>query len=357
MRVFVQILIYVTTCFVLGCVSSSSRLPASFKPKYNTKIVNSLTAAATNGVLFQINDSVFRDVPAKAFERCRKAEDPTWIQSFMGLLEILDKNPQYYNKFHIVDFKRGDRASADISKDIDGLIYLNITYAKRETREKITAANQLPCTDGVVDAVGKDIVVTNIDWPNAEEISLVLKQATNKAKIERFQFNTEFLVFLAERQTILKISPEVAFERTFQGEYFLNTWLEKMAQEVRSKDFSVDYVNYWLKEISTRSKQANQIQFFGLHSESGLSYGVQVDTVGKFTRKLNSYQEPTYLFMSYRQQNGEYIYSDLKDLNNCLKDLTGIYRNSMTMGTTHEMDENSFLAPGYSCKQESSSEE
>ncbi|WP_413289782.1 hypothetical protein [Bdellovibrio sp. HCB337] len=356
MRVFAQILTYVITCFVLGCVSSSVRVPASFKPKYNSKIVNSLTTAAINGVLFQINDSVFRDVPGKTVDRCKKNEAPTWSQNFMGLLEVLDKNPQYYNKFHIVDFKRGDHAAAEISKDIDGLSYLNITYAKRETREKLNSALGFPCADGVNDAIGKDLVTTYIDWPNTEAISGVLKQAPDRAKIERFQFNTEFLIFLAERQAILKINPEVAFERTFQGEYFLGSWLEKMAKETQAKDGSYDFVNYWLKEISSRSKQASPIQFFGLHSESALSYGVQVDTVGKFARKLNGFQEPTYLFMSYRQKGGEYVYGSLKDLNNCLKELTGMYRSTLTMSSSLDIDENSFLAPGYSCKIETADE-
>lgn len=353
MRFSAQIFGVVLACIIAGCVSSTIRLPASFKPKYNSKIVTSLKSAAINGVLFQINDSVFRDVPAHQVDRCRKAEAPTWSEQFLALLEILDKHPQYYGKFHIVDFKRGDRAKAEISKDIDGLSYLNLTYAKRETREKVGAATLIPCSEGSAEYLGKDLVTTLIDWPNSEEVKLVLRQASTKAKIERFQFNTDFLIFLAERQTILKINPEVAFERTFQGEYFLGAWLEKMAQDLKIKGTEYDYVNYWLKEISTHSKQARSIQFFGLHPESTLSHGLQVDTNGKFARKLNSFQEPSYLFMSYRQNDGEYVYNNLNDLNLCLQGLLGIYRNPLRMGTTLDSDENSFLAPGYSCKPES----
>lgn len=353
MRGFAQILIFVITCFVLGCVSSAIRLPASFKPKYNSKIVNSLKSAALNGVLFQVSDSVFRDVEARQVERCRKGEAPSWSLNFLSLLEILDKNPQYYLKFHMVEFKRGDLAKAEISKDIDGLSSLNITYAKRETREKVSSAIQFPCSDGGAEALGQELVTTHIDWPNSEEINLVIKQAPTRAKIDRFQFNTEFLVFLAERQTILKINPEVPFERSFKGEYFLGRWLEQMAQEIRAPSAQFDYINYWLKEISSRSKQASQIEFFGIYPESSLSYGVQVDTVGKFARKLNDYQEPTYLFMSYRERNGEYVFNKLKDLNTCLQKLMGMYRSPLSLGTTLDLDETSFLAPGYSCKLES----
>lgn len=357
MRLLTQTFAFISGCFILGCVfgcvSTTMRLPASFKPKYNDKIVNSLKSAALNGVLFQVSDSVFRDIPVHQVDACRKADAPNWTSNFLGLLELMDKNPQHYDKFHIVDFKRGDKAKAEISKDIDGLSYLNITYAKRETREKVTPGTELPCSEGRAEFLGKDLVNTFFDWPSNEEISSVLNKAPVKVKILRFQFNTEFLVFLAERQTILKITPEVAFERSYQGEYFLGNWLDKMAQELRQKDIDISYVNYWLKEVSSHSKQANNIQFFGLHPENPLSYGVQVDSVGKFARKLNNYQEPTYLFMSYREHKGEYVYNDLKDLNQCLQELLGIYRNSLSMSTVLESDENSFLFPGYSCKIES----
>jgi len=335
---------------VAGCISTTLRLPASFKPSYNSKIVTSLRSAALNGVLFQVNDTVFRDVPARQVEHCRKADEPTWSQEFLGFLDLMDKNPQYYNKFYIVDFKRGDSAKAEITKDIDGLSYLSVTYAKRENREKVTASTNMPCLESNTDYVGKDLITTYIDWPTMAQVESVLKEATPKAKIERFQFNTDFLIFLAERQAILKINPEVAFERNYHGEYFLATWLEKMSQEIHDNDADLDFINYWLKEISTRSKQAKDIQFFGLHPEGTISYGVQVDTVGKFTRKINSYQEPTYLFMSYREKSGEYVYNDLKDLNTCLQSLLGTYRNPLSMGMAYESDEDSFLAPGYSCR-------
>lgn len=332
---------------ISGCASNSLRVPASFSPKYDSKIVSSLKTAALSGVLFQVNDSVFRDVPARQVELCRKAEAPTWSAAFSKFLELLDRNPQYYNKFYIVDFKRGDRPRAEITKDIDGLTSLSIVYAKRENREKITPMTTLPCSESAASYLGKELITTLIDWPSIEQINTTLKEAPNKAKIDRFQFNTDFLIYLAERQTILKINPEVAFERTYQGEYFLNSWLEKMAEEIRDSNQKNAYINYWLKEISTRSNQAKSIQFFGLHSENRVSYGVQVDSVGKFNRKINSYQEPTYLFMSYREKNGEYIYSQLKDLDQCLQTLVGNYSS---ISRTYDYDGDSFLAPGYSCK-------
>lgn len=353
MRISVQTLALVLICIIVGCVSSTIRLPASFKPKYNPQIVDALKSAALNRVLFQVSDSVFRDMSVRQVDRCRKAEPPSWSEEFLTLLRVLDNQPQHYEKFHIIDFKRGDRAKAEISKDIDGLSYLSITYAKRETRERITPATLMPCAEGASEFLGKDLVTTLIDWPTSEDIQKALSQAPVKSKVERFNFNTDFLVYLAERQTILKITPEVAFERTFQGEYFLGNWLQKMAQDLRSPETDYEFVNYWLKEISLNSKQAHNIQFFGLHPESSLSYGLQVDTVGKFARKLNGFQEPSYLFITYRQQNGEYAYSSLKDLSTCLKSLLGIYRNPLSRGTALDNDENSFLAPGYSCKPES----
>jgi len=352
MRFSIQIIGVLLAAIIAGCVSGKVRVPASFKAKYDNKITNSLKSAAINGVLFQVSDSVFRDVPTRQVDRCRKAEAPQWSEKFLDLLGTLDKNPQYYGKFHIVDFKRGDHSKAEISKDIDGLSYLNIAYAKRETREKVGTATQIPCGEGVSEHLGKDLVTTLIDWPTPEEINSVIKHAPEKSKIERFQFNTDFLVFLAERQTILKLNPEVAFERTFQGEFFLGTWLQKMSQDLQ-KTSEIEYINYWIKEIGNRSLQAHSIQFFGLNPESNLNYGLQVDTNGKFARKLNGFQEPSYLFMSYRQHNGEYVYTKLSELNTCLESLLGLYKNPLGMGTTLDLDENSFLSPGYSCKPES----
>jgi hypothetical protein len=344
-RSFAAALVFCSVVF-LGCASSTLRLPASFKPSYNSKIVTSLKTAALNGVLFQVQDSVFRDVPVRQVDRCRKTEAPTWTAQFIGLLDLMDHNPQYYNKFYIVDFKRGDHAKAEITKDIDGLTYLSLTYAKKENREKVSTLTDIPCGDSAAGLLGKDLVTTSIDWPGIDEISKVLKEAGERPKIERFQFNTDFLVYLAERQTVLKINPEVAFERTFQGDYFLAGWLEKKAQELKTPA-DLDFINYWLKEISSRSNQAKSIQFLGLHSETRVSYGVQVDSVGKFNRRINNYQEPTYIFMSYREKNGDYLSSNLKDLNKCLQTLLGSYRS---MGVGFDSDGDSFLAPGYSCK-------
>lgn len=347
---FIDQLFWMLILFVVaGCVSTTIRLPASFKPKYKTKIVNSLKNAAYNGVLFQVNDSVFRDVPVRQVDRCRKAEAPTWSQSFMELMDLMDRNPQYYGKFHMVDFRGGDQARAEISKDINGLTSLNITYSKRETREKVTSQTTLPCLESTSDYLDKDLVSTVIEWPKSSEILAVLKSAPEKTKVEHFQFNTEFLMFLAERQTVLKINPEVAFERNFKGEYFLGAWLEKMAQELQtSNGTDTDFINYWLKEISTHSKQAEQIQFLGLHPESTLSHGVQVDSSEKFARKPSSFQEPTYMYMSYHQKDGEYVSTSLKDLNKCMQNLMVVYRNPLT-GVNLDFEANSFLFPGYSC--------
>lgn len=346
MRRSVRVLNVFLLAALCGCVSSTLRLPASFKPKYNSQIVTSLQTAALNGVLFQIHDSIYRDLPMRQVDRCRKADEPTWVAEFTKFLDLMDRNPQLYNKFYIVDFKRGDRANAEIVKDIDGLSYLSLTYAKRETREKVTGMTIIPCSDSAAKHLGKDIVTTFIDWPSTAEIKTLLLGAPDKIKVERFQFNTDFLSYLADRQAVLKINPEVAFERTFKGEYFLAAWLEKMAQQIKIPQ-DTDFLNYWLKEISSRSHQAKSIQFFGLHAESPVSYGVQVDSVGKFSRKINGYQEPTYLFMSYREKGGEYIFSNLKDLNTCLQTLLGSYR---TLGNAYDTDPESFLAPGYSCK-------
>jgi hypothetical protein len=337
----------------LGCASSATRLPASFKPKYNSKIVTSLTTAALNRVLFQVDPAVFRDVGSRQIDQCRTRETPTWSQAFLNFLNLVDQNPEFYDKFSIVEFKPGNRAAAEITQDIDGLSRLTISYGKIEKNEKVLASTKMPCVESAQEYLGKDLVTTTIEWPSASEISQVIRAAKPRSDVARFQFNTDFLVFLAERQAVLKINPEVAFERNFDGTYFLTSWLEDMAKQIKDPAVEQDYINYWFREIAIHSSQAKNIQFFGLHPElnsgTNASVGVQVDTAGKLAQKMNSYQEASYLFFSYRQQGSEYIYGGLKDLNLCLRTLTGIYRNPLSMGSSLENEGSSFLAPGHSC--------
>lgn len=333
-----------------ACVNTPIRLPASFKPRYDGNIVTALHSAAINGILFQFNDSVFRDVAFQQVDRCRKTETPEWSKTFLQLLDTLNKNPQYYMKFHMVEFKRGDHAKAEIVKDIDGLSTLTISYAKKEVRDHVTASTVMPCGDSVSDNLGKEIVTATVEWPTQADLVSVLDSAAAKSKIARFDFNTDFLAYLADRQTILKINPEVAFERTFEGNYFLKGWLQEMAEELKDPKTNLDFLNYWLKEISLKSSQAHQIEFFGLHPENPVSYGIEIDSAGKFARKINNLQDPTYVFMSYGQTNGDYVYDGLQDLNDCLRQLTGIYTNPLEMGGSLESDPDGFLAPGYSCQ-------
>jgi hypothetical protein len=331
-----------------GCASTTLRVPASFKPKYDSKISSSLKTAALNGVLFQVNESVFKDVPMRHVDECRESEAPTWSQEFLVVLDLLDHNPQYYNKFYAVEFRRGDRARAEISQDIDGLSSLVVTYSKRENHEKITTLTSLPCQDNNAQHVGKDLITTAIDWPVAGDIEAVLQAAPDKIRNERFHFNTDFLIYLAERQTILKINPEVAFERNYRGDYFLVSWLDKMAEEIKGPAKDLDFITYWMSEIATQSAQAKTIQFFGLHPEASVTYGVQVDKVDKVNRRDKRYQEATYLFMSYREKGGDFISNSLQDLNGCLKTLESSYRS---MKNTFILNSSSFLGPdGFSCK-------
>lgn len=336
--------------FTAGCATSAARLPASFKSEYNKKIVASLSTAAANHVLFNIDDAVFRVVSARQIDQCRTRELPTWSSSFLEFLALMDKKPEYYDKFNMVEFKRGGNdPSVEINKDIDGLSSLIISFGVREKFEKVTAKTKMPCSESPNDYLDKEIATISVAWPSTAEISEVLLHAPAKLDMERFQFNTDFLIFLAERQAILKINPEVAFERNYDGQYFLANWLSDMSKQLKDPTLSNDYIRYWFGEISTRSAQAKNIQFFGLHADSNASVGVKVDTAGKLQRKINNYQEPSYLFMSYRQQNGGYIFGTLKDLNACLQGLTGIYRNPLSMKSALERDPASFLGDGHSC--------
>jgi hypothetical protein len=349
MRGFLVAAMTVWALFSAGCASTATRLPASFKPKNKYKNLSSQTTAAKKQLLFQVDDGAFRDVPSRQIEQCRTREAPTWSKTLLDFLTLMDHNPELYNKFSMVEFRRGDRAAAEMTKDIDGLSTLTLLYGKSETFEKISDATEMPCAEAANEYLGRDLVVTSIKWPSAGEILEKLNQAPPRSQVERFNFNTEFLIYLAERQTILKIKPEVAFERNYHGEFFLSTWLDTMAKEIKNPKIEKEYINFWFKEIADHSDQAKSIQFFGLKPEGNPTVGVQVDTAGKLARKMNGYQEATYMFMSYRQQSDSYLFGSLADLNKCLQGLTGVYRNPLSLGSSLDREPASFLAPDYSC--------
>lgn len=337
-----------TVLIVTGCQHSPLRLPSSFsKPVYDAKRVQLLKVAAEHGVFFLIPETVIRDLPVRsAGDKCRKTEEGQWIENVYSTLAVLKQNPALADKIHMIEFKRGDRAQAEVSRDLDGVATLILYYSRIETRDKIRFISDIPCS-GDLEQIGKDLSVTKFEWPTRGAISMLLHAQPERASVERMNIDKRFPIWLAEHMTLFRITPELTFEKTPQGESLLPVALTTLANELPANQ---DQLEYWLSEISKRSKIGGSVKFFGLKKDLLGSTGLQVDTAGKFVRKMNGYSDPTYPYVSYKVDNGAYVFAGLAELRNCLGELSDTYRSPLSLLTAFDSDPESFMAPGYHCQ-------
>lgn len=347
MRLGSKFLFLLMTLSFFACQHSPIRLPSSFsKPVYNAKRVQLLKIAAQHGIFFQIPESVLRDLPIKsAGEKCRKTEDGQWMENVYSVLEVLKQNPALADKIHLIEFKRGDRAQAEVSRDLDGVATLVLNYARVETREKIRYLSDIPCS-GDMDQIGKDLSTTKFEWPSRSAVTTLLMAQPDRVSVERMNVDKRFPIWLAERLTIFRMTPELTFEKTPQGDPLLPIAMSSFASDLAANQ---DQLEYWLSEISSRSKMGATLKFFGLRKDLTGTTGLQVDTAGKFVRKMNGHSDPTYPYVSYKVENGAYVLAGLGDLRNCLGELTAIYRSPMSLLNSFESEAESFMAPGYHC--------
>lgn len=335
---------------LVGCFSKpvDIRVPASTSV-YNSEKVELLKKAADAGILFQISDSALRDVPSRQVtERCRKVDEAMWSEKFYETMRLITSKPQYSKKLHVIEFKRGDSAKVEISKDLDGVTYFQLAYGKVETRESVKRADDLPCADRPVDLVGKDLVTVEYNWPTREQQLEALDKAPDKPDSDRFKFDHTFIRFLAEKQTVFRLNSDIAFEKSAAGHNLLRAFMTKMSQDIKENSPHDDF-DFWSHELSVKSKQSTNLKFFTLKRDIGLAHGIQVDSGGKFARKINGFSEPTYFYMSYRAENGAFFLPSLKELNQCLHELSSI-AGTADYKNTFDMDPDSFLYPGHHCQ-------
>lgn len=337
----------------VACSHTEIRMPAAAEaPTYNPQRVKLLKTAAENGILFQIPDSAIRDVPVRQLgERCRRAGESQWAENLYGILDIIDRNPAYSNKIHVIEFKRGDQPKVEISKDLDGATYLTVMYSKIETREKANTLEDIPCAESDMSLLGKDVTVTSFVWPTRERISSFLGDLQDRPSTDRFNFDRQFITWLASQMTIFRLSPEIAFEKTPAGQpllaYAMSQFSNQMANGKRYPE-----LEFWMREISLRSTQGKMAKFFGLRRDTSLAHGLQVDTLGEFVRSLNGFSDPSYPYVSYKLENGEYQMAGLDQLNQCLGGLTSIYRSPVASMTNYNREPASFMSPGHQCRQD-----
>ena len=357
MKSFVLVIVVALVSYALtACQQSPKREPQSIAYSYDVGQVKLLRAAVENGVYFIVTDAVMRDVPAKQMgDRCRKSEDSPWLEYTYETLQTFYRRPELYSRVHFIEYRRGDAPGVEVSNDLDGARHLIVSYTKLEKRKILNSLTELPCESGDFDAVGKELVMTSFEWPTQAQVAGALAALDPRARVTRLEFNPKFLLWLADRMTFFRFSQELVFEKNAVGEPLLVASFEQYAKELATNNGKLPAVEFWLREISDRSRQGHVLKFFGFKRDLQLSTGIQVDSTGSFSRKLNGYADPTYPYASYRTENGLYLYSNLKQLNNCLLDFQKQYLGSSRKPARLETDRDSFLYPGYFCTLEASS--
>ncbi len=331
---------------LVSCTTTSPREVATTSSP-NAEHLRYLQHAAEAGILFIIADGALRDVPSKQIGSCRKSEDALWAENLYGLLEGLDRNQRLYSKIHVIEIRRGNAPTAVVEKDPSGLTRFVVSYVRHTKFEKISSLTELPCANPSGEMVNGNLETTTFDWPLKEYAISTLAEARDKPNLEKFQFDKKLLLFLADHLTLLRVTPEQLTEKNAAGEYTLGLLLNRVGTELAAHP-KMEHVEFWLTEIGIRSKQAMGLEFFSFVAKEALSYGIKVDSTGKFARKINNYSEPTYLYLTYKTENNSLTGPGLQDLNTCLASLSALYRTPNFVNT-FETDKESYLYPGYHC--------
>jgi hypothetical protein len=333
---------------ISSCVNSNLRMPSSAAQVYfNTDIQQSLMLAAQNNILIHIPDSTTREFEKSEIDKdCRKMQEPLWAEKLSQYLNEFRKRPELLNRIHVIELKRADKSNVSIQRDLDGAVTLSLQFVKFENYEKIGFQTRLPCKASLAEYLGRDLIKTNYEFPDLDKMVLTLQNLPERREIPRFKFNNEFLIYLAERGTILKFTHELSFEKTSQGKFIMPELLNRLAAEVKPSFHQ--HMNYWLKQINQMSLQAELVQFFSLIPNKDLKAGVRVDSRGELTQKVLGDSDLTYLFLSYNVENENLMSVSIEQLESCLKsfteDMTGLKLRKPAAS-----DRESYLKPGYFC--------
>lgn len=342
-------LLLISIFAVSSCTNKTVREPAAKKYSYDQHSSDLLRQAAKQGIVFQIGQKAFYDNEILyADEKCNKTLKPTWASQLLNYLSYLNKNPELYKKFHIIDIRRGDSASVIIEKDLDGAQILKIEYSKKEIRKKIELLSEVPCDGDVNSWLEKDITITTYEWPKEDKFISSIKAFEDKQKLERFNFKTDYLVYLADRATILLVDPASVFEKLLSGENFLPLFMNEKAKQV-SDSFKYKYTDYWLNEISKHSIQGEDIRFVQLKQDSNLKSGLLLDSEYTVSRKAKGVKNLTSLLISYKINGDTFNVNSLDELELCLRDLYKEYSNLFNFDKKFDLTGDNFMYPGYQC--------
>lgn len=342
---FIVILILFSACSL-----APLRQPASSSDVYNTHNTQLLRLAAQYGILFMLPDNIFKEVPSsQTSEQCKKYGQPIWEHKIYDLLETFAGQPKLFEKFHVIEFRRADVPKAEITEDLDGTTYLVLNYSKGEERRKVQGPQDSPCKDTGNFSLESTLISTVYKWPTDDQILPLLNMQKNKKNLPRFSFNTDFFKYLAERQTILRLTSDLAFEKTPEGNAFLPAAIANLSQEIMDQQKQYPYLDFWFSEITAKSNIGRNLKFFAIKRDPNQAHGIQVDSAGKYARKINGTPDMPYPYVSYRIEQGRFQMTSIEQLNTCLEKLYSIYLNPVRRMASIEIDADSFLYPGHHC--------
>jgi hypothetical protein len=335
--------LFILTVFVLvGCQSSPNREPSSQINNFDSKKVELLKWAAHNRILVQISDKSFQHVTQSSIDNsCGTLGEPAWAEMVMLTLQTLQQESKKSKlAVHVIDIRPGAEVAVDSTQDLDGLTYLTLEYVEKSVSSTITDIHQIPCENRAPTYLGQTRVDLTFQIPKAADIQAQLKKMKPVKTPDRWQFKTDFLESLAEKMTIFRLTPDVSFEKAFDGESLIVHFMNTMNKEIKSGIPKT--LTYWLSEINQRSHSGSYLNLFSLHSDRNMSYGIGT---------YDSSQGVAYPFMSYKIEAGRFLLTDLNQLDRCLSDLTMRYRRSLaSIGSDISTSSQSFLAPGFSCR-------
>ena len=222
------------------------------------------------------------------------------------------------------------------------MTYLILGYAVSEKKSVVTDISQIPCENKTTHFIGNEITNTDYILPTNIMISKTLTELPIRSNPDRWKFNNEFLVYLAKKMTLLKFSPELGFERSADGQFFLPQFLNEQAEIIRKNQFTA--FDYWLNEITQRSHSGSFLKIMALVPDKQLGYGMAT---------TQNSQGLAYPFLSYKSQEGKYTYTSLTQLSHCLEDLSSKYKRglaSIRSDLSNQAD--TFLYPGHVCHAE-----
>ncbi len=354
MAVF-RIFIFCFVCVMFGCVSSELRMPSSLSEVYsNSQMKQSLMMAAQNRILFNLPaETLVESEKTEIDNRCRQFQNPFWSSKLSVYLNIFRSRPDLFSKFHVIEIKKGDAASVEIQKDMDQVSVLKIQYVKSESRGKVVQSTNLPCQGNLAEYIGREIAKIEFEFPSTSDVQMALeKSADKKENVARFDFSTDFLMYLAERGTLFKFSHELSFEKLPTGQYVLVQLMNSYSEEVRKLGKSTaakPHLNLWIKKINENSKQAELIQFFSVENDQKLKSGIKVDGEKEISKLNSGSMDLTYLFTSYHVDNDQLSHVTLENLNGCLQKFSFEGGKNYFRSPSSESDKRSYLHPGYSC--------